>query len=229
MAAVGTVLALAGCSGKPNDLRQGYGANATATQSAEQVTASSTAPPTTSTAPSTVDADALRRKLTSALLTEQVLAAEDLGPSAPPKAASRPPELACGISPQNVGQLSGGMQASWVSQSGQSTLVQFVATGAEGGGRAVVEAVRAKLTCANYSRQGKAVQVTGKLDLADLSGVDDQFAWCERATDNTGSCTLVLAADDLVTVVRLDTISEARARTVLPRIAPKAAEALTTG
>jgi hypothetical protein len=200
---VGTALVLSGCSVESRPLRQGFGGD-------DATTTTTTAPTTTTVAGSkraeatvvTPSAKARTAAQLSALALAPAVLTED-GLEVPESngAATATPDPLCGKA------LTGGAgyRVRTRSQSGASKLDQWIITNPAA--EQAVAAARKALPCA-------ATEFTA---LPVASGVDDRLGWCEPSADG-GTCTVLLAKDDLVVSLRLDTISVERAQEVLTRL-----------
>lgn len=226
--AVGAALAVAGCAPSPhNDLRhQGEsdpGPTVALSSTATASATSSAAPTSSTTSSASPDPATLARTLTGVLLPPASLAQENLNPRDPAAPAATALEFPCtAATPAGLT----GYRESWVSDSGASTLVQQAASGRDTGAE-VVEAARRAADCVSVTRPAGVAQVRPITDLAPLAGADAQYGWCERLPSGAGGCVVLVGYRDLVTSVRLDTISDNRAREVLGRVLPQVVARLT--
>jgi hypothetical protein len=205
---VATTLVLTGCSVEQRPLRRGFaqdGAPATTTTASPTAKA---APAPSSAAPSAkprAAAEFAALALPQPALTEDGLDVRESAAAAPSVA-----ESVCGKQVSAPGRAADGYRITTRSQSGASKLEQRVAAYPEGKARAVVDAARKALSCA-------------EVEPTALSGVDDAVGWCEELAGGRGACTAVLTKDDLAITLRMETISVDRARDVVTRLAGAAA------
>lgn len=206
---VGTALVLSGCSQDPRPLRQGFGGDDGPTTTTTTTTATTTpgkpsqAAPSTSLVKTRPAAQLSALALAPAVLTEDGLEVRE---SAATATASLDP--LCGRT------LTGGAgyRVRTRSQSGASKLDQWIIGYPAKDAGGVVAAAREALPCT-------ATELTG---VPAASGVDDRLGWCEALADGRGTCTVLLAKDDLLVSLRLDTVTVERAQDVLTRLASSA-------
>lgn len=202
---VATTLALTSCSLDQRPLRRGFAQDGT--PAATTTTASPTAnaaPASSSAAPSAKSRPAA--EFAALALPRDALTEDGLDVRESAAAAPSEPESVCGEQVGAPGRLEDGYRVTTRSQSGASTLEQRIAAYPPGAAETVVERAREALSCT-------------EVELGALSGVDDAAGWCEELAGGRGACTAVLAKDDLAITLRLETISVARARDVVTRLA----------
>jgi hypothetical protein len=215
---VAAVLVSAGCSMAQRPLRQGFGGDAPTT-TAPGVTTTSGAPARTTAAETKPDPASspaqLTQKLASAVLPAQVLAEDGLEVQESAQPVVTAPDPLCGKASDVPGRALTRYRVITRSRSGATTLDQYVNVHPGARAQAAVEAARRAQTCAAVFT-----------DLPRLSGVDDQFGWCETTSSGRGACTVLLAKNELSVSLRLDTISAQRAREVITRLATASAAEL---
>ncbi|SER30821.1 hypothetical protein [Actinokineospora terrae] len=214
--------ALAACSDRPNDLYTYYDDPTSASAVAGEVTAR---PPvsTSATPVETSRAQAPAELATNALMRQSDLVAEEVvADQAGTTPVTTLPD--CGI------DLGAGTakQATWAYPSGARLRQVVVFSTGTAAAADVVAAARSELTCKTFKVAGTTFQLDKSLTLPGLPDTDDQVAWC-ATTQTKSSCTVVVAADRLVTAVTVEASTAARAKTAIARVAPKAAEVLTRG
>jgi len=221
---------VAGCSHRPNNLSDGsyYADPTVATSTPATVAGSSPAPPTTSASP-LVDTGVLRQKV----LADSRVAVEEFKPVRPAAAWTPAPLPSCRIDLAPAGRTVA-VRAEWSTGTG-ADLVQHVVAHPDGRAAEAVERAREGLTCTTYTDDGRTVRIGDEAKLAEVDGVDDRFAWCERVQPGPagratgGRCHVVLAHGELLTHLMVSTLSEERARERLNALLPHAVAALTDG
>jgi hypothetical protein len=212
---VAAVLVSAGCSVEQRPLRRGFGGDApTTTTSPDASAPSRTAAAETKSKPTSSPAQ-LTQKLASASLPPQVLAEDGLEAQESAQPVVTAPDPLCGKASDVPGRALTRYRVITTSRSGATTLDQYVDAYPGARAQAAVEAARRAQTCA-----------TVFTDLPRLSGVDDQFGWCETTSSGRGVCTVLLAKNEMAVSLRLDTISVQRAREVISRLATASAAQL---
>jgi hypothetical protein len=207
-----SALTLSACSVEQRPLRRGFVQEETPTAGATV----SSAPPK-STPSSSAQATAKPRpaaEFGALALPQQVLTEDGLDTRESAGTAPSTVESQCGKQVGASGRASEGYRVATRSASGASKFDQRMAAYPAGRAKDLVEAVRKPLPCG-----------AGELELGALSGVDSA-AWCEELPGGRGACSAVLAQDDTAVSLRMETISVARAREVLTRLAGSAAELL---
>ncbi|MCS7484548.1 hypothetical protein ACFFQW_12165 [Umezawaea endophytica] len=209
---VATTLVLTSCSLEQRPLRRGFAQDDPAIPTTTSTSASPTAKAAPATSSSAAPSAAARPvaefaalALPQAALTEDGLDVRESAAAAPSAA-----ESVCGKQVSAPGRAADGYRIATRSQSGASKLEQRIAAYPKGKAETVATEVREALSC-------------GEVELGRLSGVDDAVGWCEELAGGRGACTAVLAKDDLVITLRMETISVARAQDVVTRLAGAAA------
>ncbi|AHH96409.1 hypothetical protein [Kutzneria albida] len=212
---VGVAVLVAGCSGKPNDLRH-YA------QDEEQPTTTAEAPASTTAASSsakpTADPQAAQLRAVAAVLTAESVAEIGFNPKEAEHAASVAQLETCAVP---LGKPVSGAQIGLVGSSAVTTLTEYVGSYQGSTGAQVVAKVKQAL---NGCRSYPGGTVT-PIELAKQpTGVDSHASWCEHG--QSYSCSMLLAKGELVARVQVVTTSDAKARDLLGQVTPIAAAKL---
>ena len=218
--AVTAVLLAAGCSHRPNNLRDLYGFDPTGSSRASQG-----ATPATSRAP--VDpAPSLAERVSRALLDADDLAGEGVSSVRRPAPARVEALPGCAVDLSDDGRPPVASQAGWRYPSG-STLSEYVLGYTTARPAALVAAARAKIDCPAFVTDGAEHRMSGPFELAP-SGADAQLAWCRHGPASF-DCTALLGWSDLLGVVTVSAAAQQRAVDALQRVVPAAVAALRRG
>jgi hypothetical protein len=210
---------VASCSGKPNDLRH-YGTQATETTT-------SSASPTTTTAPGSAgvkaDPNALKVRARAALPTDQDVAEIGFHPVQAVAVQTMP----CSMAMARVKDA----QAGWIGATSATTLTAGVA--ASGGsltGARTLATIKHALSCVSYEDGGRTYKVAPNASLPQPAGVDAFYAWCETSGAQWASCSALLAKGTLLARVQVVTTAEGKAKTLIGQVtAPAAAKLAARG
>ncbi|CAM4248581.1 hypothetical protein KIPE111705_46130 [Kibdelosporangium persicum] len=213
LAGVGAALLLAGCSDRPNDLRDNryYQDPEPAPVSTSSPASTPQQPPRPAAAP-TARPKAL--ELDKFALTAADLAGEGVQPSGSP---ARTVQATLPDCQAPLGDAAAAYQTAWSYPTG-STIRQYLAE-YEGNAEEIVTSARAKLTCGRYQAGGAEVRVSAP------AVADKQVSWCATSTRQS-ACTVLTAHGRVLSVVVVTAATEAKAKPAVTRIAPLAATAL---
>lgn len=212
-------MSLAGCAGRPNDLRHRDDPARPATSA---VTTGGVGPSATSSMSATASQDSPADRAKLAILSQRDVAGEGVAVdrAASPTSTVRLPDCAAAAP---AGSTAPAMLASWRYPSG-SSLRQYVLAYSTGAASAVAT-IDGALGCSGFVDDGTEQHIAGRLALAD-DGSDARVAWCSTGQANT-SCTVASAKGRLLSVVIVSAASEQRAAAAIKRLAPVADAALS--
>lgn len=216
-AAVLPVLLATACSDRPNDLYTYYD---DASPAAETTSSAAAAP---RPAPSVAVTTTARRQSdpASAALTAIDLAAEEVQPDGAHQTAvlTALPDCAAPLP-----AASSAVGSTWRYPSG-SVLRQYVAVH-QADVAPVVASLSAALDCGAFTVEGLRYEINTATKIT-APGAEAQHSWC-ATNPRRSTCSLALAAGDVLSIVTVEASTLARAQAAIGRLAPVAGGKLTT-
>ena len=206
------VLILTGCSLHQRPLRRGFSIDETPTASAATTSTSPRGALTTSSSAAPTARPRAASDFAALALPQQMLTDDGLDTRESAGAAPSVVESQCGKQVGVPGRAPEGYLVATRSASGASKVEQRMAAYPDGLAKDLATAARRALPCG-----------AGELELGAPSGVDDSVGWCEELPGGRGTCSAVVAKNDVAVSLRMETISVERAREVLTRLAGSAA------